>query len=95
MFKVGPTGRKEWFDETWDEKGRIKISNISVSFDDYNIRSIQFSYFHKAAQVVSKKYGSSKAQYFQIVSFDSIFQLTGERSGIFKFCFCKILTFCF
>ncbi|CAA7050510.1 unnamed protein product [Microthlaspi erraticum] len=81
MFKVGPIGSKKYnSDKSWDEKGHSKISNIYVSFDDNRIKSIQFSYFHKGAHLVSQKHGSGGKD-FKIVRLEHDEYVTG-LSGV-------------
>ncbi|CAA7050511.1 unnamed protein product [Microthlaspi erraticum] len=61
MFKVGPIGSTFSSDKSWDEKGHTTISGIYVTFNDYGIKSLQFSYVQNGAHVMSKTYGSSEA----------------------------------
>lgn len=70
---MGPIGSRIYNVKSWDEKGRTRISNIYVSCDDRCITSIQFSYYHNGAHVVSHKHGSSQGHNFHIVSFGTIF----------------------
>ncbi|CAA0376669.1 unnamed protein product [Arabidopsis thaliana] len=82
MFKVGPIGSKQYYDKSWEEKGRNMISSIYVAFNKDSIKCIQFSYFHNGVHVVSEKHGSSKGQSYEIVRLNADEYVTG-LSGIF------------
>ncbi|VYS55429.1 unnamed protein product [Arabidopsis thaliana] len=82
MFKVGPIGSKQYYDKSWEEKGRNMISSIYVAFNKDSIKCIQFSYFHNGVHVVSEKHGSSKGQSYEIVRLNDDEYVTG-LSGIF------------
>lgn len=65
-------GEEVMGDDSWDGKGRTKISHIYVAFDEV-IMSIQFGFLENGALVLSEKYGAfEEGSNFRVVSFVSL-----------------------
>ncbi|KAG2332183.1 hypothetical protein Bca52824_003363 [Brassica carinata] len=83
MMKLGPLGCDDSSGKTWEEMGGSdRISHILVSFDDKNLKSIQFGYVKNGALVMSKKHGSSDSDSTGIVRLNQDEYVTGLSGSL-------------
>ncbi|KAL7595208.1 hypothetical protein Lser_V15G28078 [Lactuca serriola] len=67
MMKLGP---REMQGSLWDDRGKSKIDQIFISFDNYVVYSIQFVYVVDGKLVPSEVHGTPCGSKFDIVKFD-------------------------
>ncbi|KAG7574796.1 Jacalin-like lectin domain superfamily [Arabidopsis suecica] len=76
-------GEEVMGDDSWDDKGRTKISHIYVAFDEV-IMSIQFGFLQNGALVLSEKYGAfEEGSNFRVLRLNQDEYVTG-LSGVLE-----------